>query len=203
LINLCHHGIAAPIGFVSASGSLELKIFGLYSESESLAQLIAASPVWWTPTAKAKAVAGLVLGLRFAHSLGLIHGCLTTNSIIFDSNHHIQITDFLMSVSGRAVRGFSGEGWNPKVDVRGFVAVLFEIVGGGPATNEAPISADVPKFVSELIDAGLSRGSRRLSSFRNVFETLKQHHFGIVAGVDSVEVLGFVSWVEFLEQSRE
>jgi hypothetical protein len=33
---------------------------------------------------KRKAVAGLVLGLRFGHSLGLIQGYWTTNSILLD-----------------------------------------------------------------------------------------------------------------------
>jgi serine/threonine protein kinase len=95
LINLCHPCITALNGFVFAPGSLELKVLRMSSESESLTEVIGTSPVRWTPTAKAKAVAGLVLGLRFAHSLGLIHGHLTTNNIVFELNHRIQITDFL------------------------------------------------------------------------------------------------------------
>jgi serine/threonine protein kinase len=203
LINLCHPCIASPIGFVLSSGSRELKVMGLYSEYVSLSEVIAVSPRWWTPTAKAKAVAGLVLGLRFAHSFGLIHGCLTTKNIVFDSNHQIQITNFLNCLSGREFCGFSVEGWNAATDVRGFVSLLFEIIVGHPANDEMSIPADVPNFVSEMIEAGLSRKSRRLSSFRDVFEILKQHDFGIVAGVDSADVLSFIGWVELLEQSRE
>jgi hypothetical protein len=203
LINLCHPCITAPIGFVFAAGSKELKVLRLYSESESLAEVIAANPMWWTPTTKAKAVVGLVLGLRFAHSLGLIHGCLTTKHIIFDLNHCIQITAFLSSLSKQGICGFSDEGWNPETDVRGFLSVLFEIVVGCPMSDEASIPADVPIFVSEMIEVGLSGELRRLSSFCRIFETLKQHDFGIVAGVDFAEVLGFVDWVESLVQSRE
>jgi hypothetical protein len=33
-------------------------------------------PGWWTPTAKAKVVAGIALALRFAHGLGLLYGAL-------------------------------------------------------------------------------------------------------------------------------
>jgi hypothetical protein len=62
---------------------------------------------------------------------------------------------------------------------------------------------DVPTFVYEMIKSGLSGEWRRLSSFQNIFETLKQHNFEIVSGVDSAEVLSFVGWVEELEQSRE
>jgi hypothetical protein len=65
------------------------------------------------------------------------------------------------------------------MDVRGFVSVLFEIVIGGPAKGEA----DVPMFVCEIIKSGLLRESRRLSSFRDLFETLKQHDFTILSGV--------------------
>jgi hypothetical protein len=203
LINLCHPCIAAPIGFALASGSRELKVMRLSSESESLSEVIVASPAWWTPTVKAKAVAGLVLGLRFAHSLGLIHGCLTTKSLVFDLNHHIQITDFLRNLSDRAIRGFSDEGWNPETDIRGFVSILFEIVVGRPPSDEAAVPADVPMFVSEMIEEGLSGEWRRPSSFLDIFETLKEYDFRIVAGVDSAEVLSFVGWVALLEQSRE
>jgi serine/threonine protein kinase len=203
LINLCHPCIAVPIGFVFGSGSRELKVVGLYSESESLSEVIATSPAWWTPTAKAKAVAGLVLGLRFAHSFGLIHGCLTTHNIVFDSDHHIQITDFLSNLSKRASCGFSKEGWNPDTDVRVFASLLFEIIVGRPASEEVSVPADVPTFVSDRIEAGRSGKSRRLSSFWDIFETLKRHDFEIVAGVDSADVLSFVGWVELLEKSRE
>jgi tRNA A-37 threonylcarbamoyl transferase component Bud32 len=48
--------------------------------------------MWWTATAKA--VAGIALSLRFAHSLGLIHGHLTSKNICFDIDHRIQITGF-------------------------------------------------------------------------------------------------------------
>jgi hypothetical protein len=37
---------------------------------------------------------GLVLGLRFAHSYGLLHGHLTGNTVFFNENGVIQITDF-------------------------------------------------------------------------------------------------------------
>jgi hypothetical protein len=46
LINLRHPSIAAVIGFVFAPRSPGLKILGLSSESESLAEVIGASPVW-------------------------------------------------------------------------------------------------------------------------------------------------------------
>jgi hypothetical protein len=202
LINLCHPCITAPICFIFGSGSQELKIVGLYSGNFSLSDIERENPGWWTPTAKAKAVAGLVFGLRFAHSLGLIHGHLTTNSIVFDLDHRIQMTEFLRDLSGKGICGFSGERWNAEMDVRGFVSILFEIVVGHPATDEMDIPTDIPNFVSEMIKIGFSSEWRRLPSFRDIFEILKRHNFEIMSGVDSGEVSIFVEWVEFLEQSR-
>jgi serine/threonine protein kinase len=128
LLNLRHPCIAAPIGFVfpdESSESQELKIVRLYVEGISLAEVISTSPVWWTATAKAKAVARIVPGMRFAHSLGLIHGHLNSMNILFDSDHQIEITDFGVmgeeveeNESGRSVGvgGISGSDWSPKID---------------------------------------------------------------------------------------
>jgi hypothetical protein len=41
LINMCHPCIAAPIGFVLASGSLELKVMRLYSKFSLLSEVLA------------------------------------------------------------------------------------------------------------------------------------------------------------------
>jgi serine/threonine protein kinase len=38
---------------------------------------------------KAKAIAGIALGLEFAHCLGMIHGDLNLNNILFDETHRI------------------------------------------------------------------------------------------------------------------
>jgi hypothetical protein len=97
LINLRHPCISAPIGFVvpNESGNLrELKIVRLHLPVSSLSEVLSGNPVWWTSTVKAKVIAGIVLGLRFAHSLGLIHGHLTARHIFFDWEHCIQIVDF-------------------------------------------------------------------------------------------------------------
>jgi serine/threonine protein kinase len=202
-INLRHPCIAAPMGFISRTGSRELKLLGLSSELGSLSEVISANPSWWTPTAKAKAVAGLVLGLRFAHSLGLIHGCLNANNISFDCDHHIQIINFCSDSAGKKICGFSNEEWNVEADARGFASLLFEIVVGGSGKSKVPIPSDVPQFVSEMIKAGLFSKSKTLISFRDIFETLKQHNFGIIVGANSADVCEFVSWVEYVEQFCE
>jgi serine/threonine protein kinase len=89
LINVSHPCIPAPIGFVfpvKSKSSREWQIVRLYAEFVSLADVISTNPVWWTATAKAKTIVGLVLGLRFLHSLGLVHGHLNSSNIHFDGD---------------------------------------------------------------------------------------------------------------------
>jgi serine/threonine protein kinase len=85
-LNLCHPCILA---FLDQS----VLFLELYSEGNSLTEVISMNPVWCTAKAKAKAIAGIVLSLGFAHSLGLIHGHRNSKNIVFDVDHRIQITD--------------------------------------------------------------------------------------------------------------
>jgi serine/threonine protein kinase len=66
----------------------------LYSRNGSLKDVLSARPLWWTPTAKAITVAGIVLEMKFLHSFGLIHGSLKPSNVLFDEYHLIQIADF-------------------------------------------------------------------------------------------------------------
>jgi serine/threonine protein kinase len=151
-----------------------------------------------------------VLALRFAHSLGLIHGHLNSTNIRFDLDHRIQITDFCQI--GREVgenekeKGVvSSEGWSSDQDIYGFALILFEIIVGHPmmlsgvANSQITLPADVPMFVSQLIEARQSRGFRMVRSFNDIFDILKENDFEILSGVDSADVLTFVRWVESFE----
>jgi serine/threonine protein kinase len=211
LINLVHPCISAPIGFVIRNESRsreELKIVRMYLEGFSLLEVVSVNPLWWTSTVKAKAVAGLVLGLRFAHSLGLVHGHLTMNNILFDSDHCIQIVDFNPIVlevreseneDGTQLVGFSGKGWTSERDIEAFASILYELMFGHPPQGEVSILMGIPDFVSKIIQLGLSLISRRSYSFNTILEILKQNDFRIEDGVDSSEVSAFVSWVESAE----
>jgi serine/threonine protein kinase len=210
LINLRHPSIANPVGFVLRieSGILrELKLVRLYLEGSSLSEVLSVNPIWWTPTVKAKVVASIVLGLRFAHSLGLIHGRLTTSNILFDLNHFIQIVDFgpnLLNVSesesegeeGTQFKRSSGKRLTWKTDIHGFVSILFEILVGKSAE-------DLPYFIRPICQSVLGSPSKTRYSFNDIFEILKQNEFRIEEGVNSVEVLAFVSWLESVEQSEK
>jgi hypothetical protein len=69
--------IAKAIGVIHLSPLQGLKIVGVHLCGRSLSGVFSLSLELWTPTAKAKAVMGIVMGLRFSHSLALLHGHLT------------------------------------------------------------------------------------------------------------------------------
>jgi hypothetical protein len=99
----------------------------------------------------------------------------------------------------------SSDRWSPHLDIHGFVLILFEIIVGYPmmqsgvGNGQIRVPTNVPIFVLELIEAGLSPGSRRQQSFNDIFNILKENDFEIVSGVDSADVLTFVNWVESFE----
>jgi serine/threonine protein kinase len=211
LLNLRHPCIAAPIGFVfpaESAASPELKLVRLHVDGPSLSEVISVSPEWWTATAKAKAVAGIVLGLRFAHSLGLVHGRLNSRNILFDEDHRIQITDFhpirlemRENENKGQIGGFSGERWTQKTDLCAFSSVLFEIVVGQPVNDSIFVPTSVPPFVLDIIEAGLWSKSELQSSFHDIFETLNRFRFHMTEGIDDTKVSVFLKWVESVEQS--
>jgi serine/threonine protein kinase len=181
-------------------------------EGCSLSEILSVNPVWFASTVKAKAVAGIVLALRFAHSLGLVHCHLTSHNILFDSDHCIQIVDFKSMIfdvgktenqERTQLGGFSGERWTPKRDIQAFASILFELVFGHPPQGEASIPTGIPEFVSKIIKSGLSPLSGTRYSFHTILEILKQNHFEILDGVDSAEVSAFVNWVESAEHPNK
>jgi serine/threonine protein kinase len=223
LINLRHPCIACPIGFVfpiESDNRQEFQIVRMYFEGCSLLEVISVNPTWWTSTVKAKAVSGIVLGLRFAHSLGLLHGHLTTSNILFDSDHCIQIVDFNSNLcevvegesegeseneneEGTQLGGFSDERWTPEKDIQAFARILFELVVGSPPEGDASIPTGIPDFVSMMIKLGLFHISGTSYSFNTILDVLKKNDFEIIDGVGSAEVSAFVSWIESTEQAEK
>jgi serine/threonine protein kinase len=158
-----------------------------------------------------KAIVAIVLSVRFGHSFGLLHGHLTGDNVVFDNEGLIHICDFCVKsfsdVGGNGetiaeLGGFSGEGWRPAADVRAFAELLSRIVIAD-STRERGGSLRVPAFVLKMIERGQSFDCNAKLSFVDIFETLKDNDFRILAGVDSKEVSNFVSWIEFSETLTE
>jgi serine/threonine protein kinase len=162
LLNLRHPMIAPLIGCVfpgESSGQREFKTVRLYAAEGSLADILSNPLAWWTPTVKAKAVMGIVLGLWFAHSLGLLHGAVNASNILFDADRRIQIADFSpIHLAKGEMEPFSGKKWAPTADVSAFASLLFEIAVGGTATP--PIGAAGGSIQSIFGARGRSRAVR-------------------------------------------
>jgi hypothetical protein len=125
-------------------------------------------------------------------------------------DHRIQITNFCqigreVGESEKEKGVLSSEEWSPDQDIRKFGLIRFEIIVGHPmmlsevANSQTTLPADVPMFVSQLIETRQSRGLGMVRSFNDIFDTLKKNNFEILSGVDSEEVLTFVRWVESFE----
>jgi serine/threonine protein kinase len=162
----------------------------------SLAEVILINPVWWTPTMNAKAIAGIALGLEFAHSLGMIHGNLNSNNIVFDECHRIEMTNFGFieedmdeseneseNKSESVIRSdVFYEGLIGQTDLRAFGSLLIEMM----------VNQEVSDFVSEMIEAIRSRDYAEINSMKCIVDILKKNDFDIEPGVDSAEVWEFV-----------
>jgi serine/threonine protein kinase len=211
LMNLRHPCISGVIGVALPT---ELNVVNIICQDlgdNSLSRIVSTSPLWWTPTAKAKAIAGLVLGLCFAHSFGHLHGHLTGNTVFLNENGVIQITDFGLKGFGefegqdgveKDICGFSGDSLTPTVDIRAFRRILSEILIGG-STEQGCGRSGIPSFVFEIIGNGESSDLKTVKSLSDILKILKLHNFNIIEGVDIEEVLNFVKWIEKSEMLIE
>jgi serine/threonine protein kinase len=185
---------------VFSRASKELKIARLSTRSGSLKDVLSARRLWWTPTAIA--VAGIVLGMKFLHSFGLIHGGLKPNNVLFDEYHRIQIADvgrspFNLRESAATARGIasefaapkmqSGEERTARIDVFSFALILFEIVVGFPAlgrTNASeepeklPVNVyervEIPGFVPKFVSGLIESGPSANPRERHSFDDISE-----------------------------
>jgi serine/threonine protein kinase len=116
----------------------------------SLSDVLRERPPWLDRTAKTIILVGMVMGMAFMHSKGLVHRALRPASIVLDEGHRPRICDFgtctsrastsTLTLSGRAIGTplyaapelFVEVQYSEKVDVYSFVLMLFEIVVGVP-----------------------------------------------------------------------
>jgi serine/threonine protein kinase len=221
LTHLTHPGICPLFGIVSPTESTNFLMARLYCSNGSLKEVIADPPSWWTPTAKSKAIAGIVLGMRFAHSFDCVHGSLKPSNILFDNNRNAQIVDFCsnrlrnhVEVGGRRESGHEEE--TRESDVFSFSLILFEILVGRRVVarvircgeveicfvddgERAVIPSSIPSSIRELIERGWSADWSVRPSFDYIYKVLKDNDFDTVEGNEVNEVLRFVSSLEASE----
>jgi hypothetical protein len=86
-MHLRHPCVATPLDFAVSLKWRELNIAHKQAPIDSLDEVLQTSPLWWTATVKSIAIVGIVLGMRFVHSFGLVCGNLKPSNILFDESH--------------------------------------------------------------------------------------------------------------------
>jgi serine/threonine protein kinase len=232
LTHLKHRCISRLCGIIFPTDSTNLKIARLYHECGSLKEVLAHRPSWWTATAKSKAIAGIVIGMRFAHSLGCAHGSLKPSNILFDNNQNVQIVDFCSNRIHDSVKSevemnkfkkseseFDEEAKALQMDVFSFSLILFEILVGRSVVaqvvglyrdrvevrfvdNGEP--AAIPSFLREFVRELITKGWSRDRSERPSFDDISEVlKENNFDVVDGNDVKEVLRFVNFAEGSYE
>jgi serine/threonine protein kinase len=180
------------------------------------------APLFWDGTGIAIIVCGIVCGLDFVHSQGIIHRDVKPENLMVDAHGHCLIGDFgssrFFSIGCRlsqdatapqyaAPEQSNGLAYTNKVDVFSFAVVLYEILGGEPDTRPMfPVSVmtgerlRLPESMSEHMKSLISRcwaqNPDDRPSFPEILEELKRTDFKIMPDVDSSRVREFVSEID-------
>jgi serine/threonine protein kinase len=178
--------------------------------------------VCWNPTAKAVLVCGIVLGMRYVHSRGILHRDLNPSNIFVDEDWHALIGDFSRSKSGSA-KGLPTPyvgtwayaapeqldidvEYDDKVDVYSFGLVLYAVLSGCPAFREgmSRILPDVPMgwgpVMEKLIPRCCAAEPSARPSFRDIFDEFAACQFNILPDVDSKVIRDYVERVLYVEE---
>jgi TPR repeat protein len=172
-----------------------------------------------SPTKIAKIVAGVVLGMRFMHASGKVHGNLKPANLLLDRKWRVRIADFATSRfagSGgdtryHAPERFEGTPPSEAGDVYSFGLILYEAVIGERAFSpelrpeavmrkilsgeELLIPESVEPGVARLIGRCCSFDCKDRPSFKEIFDTLEDMQFSIMPGVRPKKVTDFVAQI--------
>jgi serine/threonine protein kinase len=97
LVILDHPCLLALKGYCLPAGTKGPKIITEFLGGGSLKDLLSHESLpgnaWWTPTRKAITITGIVMGMKYIHEHGIIHGDLKPGNILFDDEHWVKIAD--------------------------------------------------------------------------------------------------------------
>jgi serine/threonine protein kinase len=171
LAQLNHPNVLRIFGWTFADSSHNAEIQTEYAPNGSLDRLLTkvgrgeTPPSFWNPTGIGIVICGIVLGLRYVHSRGVIHGDLKPGNILLNENGHPLICDFGSSrvesdgatplpdtgtVCYAAPEQYQdGAVLTSKVDIFSFGLLLYEVLVGSPVFS----SSDPPFTVIRRLRA--------------------------------------------------
>jgi serine/threonine protein kinase len=226
LLSLIHPCIVPLFGYVRRVRREGSKLATHFMSGSSLEGVLRSdpSPDWFTPTAKAIIVAGIVIGMRHVHNMRFMHGDLKPSNILLDRHHRPRLADIGSSrweanqstLAGGAGIAYTApelsgsEGYTNKIDVYSFALILYEILFGQPLLLPAltlinrvqrmrsPDANSIPhgtrRTVEMVIRRGLSLDAEARPSFAEIGDELQKDKFYIMRGVDCDAVLEYVEW---------
>jgi hypothetical protein len=148
LITLRHPSIVTMQGWAQSPDAEHADLMFQYLPPPSLKHVIAKPEdyAWWTSTAKAKAIVGLVQAMTFVHSRNLMHRELKTRVVFFDEEHEVKVggfgrskfddleslqqTVFDKSTSLYQAPEMWTDDYDGSVDVYAFAMILFRVATG-------------------------------------------------------------------------
>jgi serine/threonine protein kinase len=179
-------------------------------------------PPFWTDTGIAIIVCGIISGIEFIHSQGIVHRDIKPANILLDGRFHSLIGDFgsskMISAGCRASHEvtthlyeapelLNQSEYTNKVGVFSFAVVLYEILGG--TLDDSPkfvlevmkgARAAFPDWINDNMKSLISRcwaeDPDDRPSFTEIMSELKRIEFKILPDVDCVSVKEFLSDVE-------
>jgi serine/threonine protein kinase len=210
------------------SDSNGVEIHTEWVESGSLKSLLKCSEekghLCLTATEKAKIVTGIVLGMRFIHSCGFVHGCLkASNVIINDSGHPL-----IHGLPALCLRGdqsvwvseprqsdydapevLAGDPPTTASDVCSFGSLLSEILIGSAVPSSEfgygmhdtyKIPLECGSLMQDLIRQCWSIDPKSRPTFNDIFSEFQSARFDIHPGADSSSVREYVKDVLCCEE---
>jgi serine/threonine protein kinase len=224
---LSHPCIVPVHGFTAATRRSEAALVMKYMESGSLENVLERvkagdPPSFWTPTGIAIIVVGIVHGLEFIHSKGLVHRDLKPANFLIDKSGRCYVGDLgsvrLLEGATRlsddkstikyAAPELYAREYAAKVDVFSFALVLYEILVGravyaGCSEERAMyiamtgVRAELPPEMSSDVKSLITRcwsgDPDHRPSFSDVRRDLERIEFKIFTDVDSAAVERFVN----------